>query len=72
MVMIDPEYVKVTIIVEDSKEQRTLQFDMVRKPAVQVDYDPVTLQQDYTFTFEAFGNKEGIVCTDEKKEKNND
>ena len=79
--MLDPEYVKVTLVVEDSTTKRTLQFDVVRKPAMEVAYDQITLQQDYTFTFEAFGDKDGIVCTstDEEKiptlkneEKNND
>lgn len=67
--MLDPEYVKVTIVVEDSTTKRTMQFDVVRKPAMEVAYDIITLQQDYVFTFEAFGDKDGVVCTRTDEEK---
>lgn len=40
------EYVKVTVIVENSTHRKTIKFNKVKSPQINTDYDPLTRIMD--------------------------
>lgn len=58
------EYVKVTVIVEDSTHRKTIMFDKVHSPRLNTDYDPITgFMDEVSVEFHALPDEHNLYYT---------